>query len=119
MIKLKYILIVFLLFISISKTVAQINYINSYPLESYSILIFEELKFKNTGLVLYDPSSKSYKKHFTNNENIFYKRTPLYQVKFDFERQADSFNPYNVKDPFESITIGLVNLLFDKVQKKD
>ena len=103
----------------LSETNAQISDLNNYPVKKYSNLLFEDLKFSNTGLILYNPSTMSYNKYSTNNRNVFAEIKPMYQVRLDFKNQADSFNPYNVKDPFESIVLGVTNMLFKKIQNRD
>ena len=114
--KLLSLLFVFMLSLYSTDIGAQISKSYNYNIDTDIFSMNDN--YSNTGLVIFEPSSNSYKTYTSKSPNFFIKKKPMYHVQLELNRQADSFNPYNVNNPFEAITLGLTNLLFDKIQGK-
>ena len=107
-------LFVFMISLYSTEISAQIS--KSYNYSNDANISSINYNYYNTGLVIYE--SNSYIIYPSKSPNFFLREKPMYHVQLELNRQADSFNPYNVKSPFEAITIGFTNLLFDKIQGK-
>ena len=116
-------LFIILLSIVTVKTTAQEIISHNFTVESYCDLLFDDIKFNSElaykGIIIFNKNTNSYNVYPTKHNNVFARIKPMYHVELELNNQADSFNPYNVKSPFESITIGLSKFIFDKIQHKD